>query len=449
MQDRSSDRHGARRFAERLVLALVVVVVGAALATTLAAVPALADETPAATPLTETSGSPSPESSASPSPDPSASPSPEPSASPSPMSYLLTYALSQPAINYGKTISVLGAVEPATEGLEVAVAVDGVDVATVLTDAKGAFTAGFVARRNCVVSARLTADGTTGPSLPLTVRPVPVSTIFGTPVPFLPTRLVIKVAPAAYDGIAVARVYHRGRLVGTVKRRVEDGRVVLRLPTPGIEYFKVECALRATDTYGRKEFSRSFKVPWRTLKVGSTGLIVEGLLTRLSQLRIRVPAIDRGFSVQDKDAVMAFQKTYRLTRDYVVDYADWRKLETAKRPAPRYTSPYLHIEVDKTRQILMVVRDGKVLGLIACSTGATGNTPEGAFSIHSKIPMSTSLFGSDLMPFTMGFLGNFAIHGYWSVPPYPASHGCVREPVWVARWVFDRSSIGERVYVYR
>jgi N-acetylmuramoyl-L-alanine amidase len=447
MGRRSIDGRGARTLAGWLVLALVVAVVGAAVVATVSAVPALADETP--TPLTDVSGSPSPD--ASPSAEPSATPSTDPSPSTGPSTsavpYVLAYALSQPTINYGRTVTVLGGVEPAAEGLEVAVAVDGIDVATATTDAAGAFTAGFVAERNCVVSARLTADGTTGPLLPLAVRPA-VSTVTGDPVPFLPTRFVIKTTPADYDGIAVARVYHRGILVGKVLGRVVDGRVVLRLPTPGIEWFTVECALRATEDYARKEFTRNFKVPYRTLRAGSTGLIVEGLLTRLAQLRIRVPAIDRSFGVKDKDAVMAFQKAYRLTRDYVVNYADWRKLEFAKVARPRYASPSVHIEVDKTRQILMVVRDGKVYGLIAVSTGATGNTPEGAFAIKSKIPMSVSLFGTDLMPYTMGFYGEFAIHGYWSVPPYPASHGCVREPVWVSGWVFYRSFLGERVYIY-
>ncbi len=448
MGGRSSDGRGVRTLAGWLVLFVVVAVVGAAVAATISAVPALADETP--TPLGDVSASPSADPSVSPSPNPSVSPSvvpsPDPSASVSP--YTLTYALSQPAINYGRTLTVLGTVAPATEGLEVAVAVDGVDVATATTDAAGAFSSGFVAERNCVVSARLIADGTTGPSLPLTVRPL-VSTVTGDPVPFLPTRFAIRVTPADYDGIAVARVYHRGTLVGKVLGRVVDGKVVLRLPTPGIEWFKVECALRATEEYGRKEFTRNFKVPYRTLRVGSSGLIVEGLLTRLNQLRIRVPAIDRYFGVKDKDAVVAFQKTYRLTRDYVVNYADWRKLEFAKVARPRYASPTVHIEIDKTRQILMVVKEGKVRGLIAVSTGATGNTPEGAFRIKSKIPMSVSLFGTDLLPYTMGFYGEYAIHGYYSVPPYPASHGCVREPIWVCRWVYDRSFLGERVYIYR
>jgi lipoprotein-anchoring transpeptidase ErfK/SrfK len=48
----------------------------------------------------------------------------------------------------------------------------------------------------------------------------------------------------------------------------------------------------------------------------------------------------------------------------------------------------------------------------------------------------------------MTFHGNFAIHGYYSVPVYPASHGCVRVPMWLADWLYDRSFVGERVYVY-
>ena len=48
----------------------------------------------------------------------------------------------------------------------------------------------------------------------------------------------------------------------------------------------------------------------------------------------------------------------------------------------------------------------------------------------------------------MGFIGNFAIHGYAPVPPYPASHGCIREPIWACYWVFDHSFVREALYVY-
>ncbi len=75
MHDRSSDGRGARSLAGWVVLFLVVAVVGSAVAATLSAVPALADETP--TPLGDVSASPS----ADPSASPSAEPSPDPSAS--------------------------------------------------------------------------------------------------------------------------------------------------------------------------------------------------------------------------------------------------------------------------------------------------------------------------------------------------------------------------------
>jgi lipoprotein-anchoring transpeptidase ErfK/SrfK len=48
----------------------------------------------------------------------------------------------------------------------------------------------------------------------------------------------------------------------------------------------------------------------------------------------------------------------------------------------------------------------------------------------------------------MTFHTHYAIHGFPSVPTYPASHGCVRVPIWIADWLYQQSPVGERVYVY-
>ena len=48
----------------------------------------------------------------------------------------------------------------------------------------------------------------------------------------------------------------------------------------------------------------------------------------------------------------------------------------------------------------------------------------------------------------MYFLGPYAIHGYPQVPPYPASHGCVRIPVWASAWMYDTNRYGELVDIY-
>ena len=94
------------------------------------------------------------------------------------------------------------------------------------------------------------------------------------------------------------------------------------------------------------------------------------------------------------------------------------------------------------------MRDGQVIGTIPVSTGATGNTPVGTFSILRKNYMSSTYDGSVALPRFMRFYGTMGMHGYPVVPPYPASHGCVREPLWVCDWVYDRSFVGERVYIF-
>jgi lipoprotein-anchoring transpeptidase ErfK/SrfK len=48
----------------------------------------------------------------------------------------------------------------------------------------------------------------------------------------------------------------------------------------------------------------------------------------------------------------------------------------------------------------------------------------------------------------MTFHTHYAINGFASVSTYPASHGCVRIPIWLADWLHQQSPVGEPVYVY-
>ncbi len=373
--------------------------------------------------------------------DASSSPSPEPSPSTT-----VTCALSPSTVIFGGTVAVTGTVTPAVAGQDVAVALDGVGVATAVTDATGAYGVEVTPRRSGDVVASLLADGTQSAAQHLVVNPK-VTVTHGTAIPFLSLQYVVKVKPSTYGGIVSAAVVHRGVRVATVKVAVRRGKAVLPVPLRGVDKFVVTLTLPAADGLGKRTLASTVRAKVARLATGSTGLRVRGLLMALSRLKIRVPSIGTTFTSQCADAVMAFQKAYRLPRTYVVDGDDWSKLDGARPVKPRYSGPSTHLEVDKGRQILMVVRNGAVYGLVAVSTGATGNTPEGSFHIQQKHPYTTSGYGGILFR-TMGFVGNFAIHGYAPVPPYPASHGCIREPMWVAAWVYDCSFVGERLYVY-
>jgi lipoprotein-anchoring transpeptidase ErfK/SrfK len=50
--------------------------------------------------------------------------------------------------------------------------------------------------------------------------------------------------------------------------------------------------------------------------------------------------------------------------------------------------------------------------------------------------------------YPMYFLRGFAIHGYPSVPAYPASHGCVRVPMWIAPVLYAGHAYGATITVY-
>lgn len=180
----------------------------------------------------------------------------------------------------------------------------------------------------------------------------------------------------------------------------------------------------------------------RVLAIGMRGSDVSELQRALNESGFWCGGVDGAFGSLTQQAVWALQKSYGAARTGKVDSATWQRAMSRKRPTPRY--PTLNgIEVDLTRQLLMVVRSGKVVVTLNTSTGngetfpfnggtATATTPKGTYRILRKSPKETST-----SPWVTGELGSMykpryftwsghAIHGSTSIPPYPASHGCCR-----------------------
>jgi N-acetylmuramoyl-L-alanine amidase len=365
----------------------------------------------------------------------------------SPAAPALTVALSRADVVFGDEITVSGSLTPAAGGEEVTVKVGDTLAGTAAVDGTGAYTLTFVPQRSGAVVASLSTDpGVASAATALSVKPQATVT-HGAPAPFLSSNVVVKIAPAAYDGLVEVKVTHKGAVAGLYKARAKDGKATLHIPFRGVDAFTLSVSLPAAAGLDARTVPAKVSVRARTLSAGSSGPYVKGMLTALMGLKFRVPGVGASFTSQVKDSVMAFQKAYGLSRTYVFNTACWRKIDGARLIRPRHASPATHLEVDKGRQIAMVVKGGKPYGIICVSTGATGNTPEGTFHIQQKHPFTTSGFGGILVR-TMGFIGNFAMHGYAPVPPYPASHGCVREPIWACYWMSDQSWVGETLYIY-
>ena len=180
-----------------------------------------------------------------------------------------------------------------------------------------------------------------------------------------------------------------------------------------------------------------------SLSLGARGPSVVALERRLVALRYALRGVDALYSTDTLEAVLAFQKVHGLPRTGRVDASLWQRLTSATVSRPRFGVNGNRIEVDKSRQVLFEIRDGEVARIVHVSTGATGNTPIGTWQVYRKVS------GFDwVLWYPLYFLRGFAIHGYPSVPAYPASHGCVRVPMWIAPSLFARHGYGTTIVVY-
>jgi peptidoglycan hydrolase-like protein with peptidoglycan-binding domain len=195
------------------------------------------------------------------------------------------------------------------------------------------------------------------------------------------------------------------------------------------------------------------------LQSGSKGAAVKKLQQRLGELGYQVQAADGQFGPETHHSVVAFQKVNRLGRDGVVGPITRKALAKPRVPRPRSAKAGLHVEADLTLQVVYMVRDGKVVEILDASSASGQSytvdgdvrlavTPLGSFTIQRKIDgWRKSKLGLLWRP--AYFTGGYALHGAYSVPPFPASHGCIRITITAMdRW-YAKLPVGTPMLVYR
>jgi peptidoglycan hydrolase-like protein with peptidoglycan-binding domain len=207
--------------------------------------------------------------------------------------------------------------------------------------------------------------------------------------------------------------------------------------------------------------------PIHAAKYGQRSDDVANIQHRLYDLGYWVADFDGQYGYVTYQAVMAFQKYMGLPRTGNLDDrgAFLLSMQSYRPVATSRTGDLT--EVDKAKQLLFVVRGGKVVWTINTSTGSDipytevnqrdggtidgdAHTPEGRFRIYQA-------YGDGWEKGQLGelyrpryFNGGVAVHGAPNIPGYPASHGCVRVSTTFMDWVWDNNILpmGSNVWVH-
>ena len=186
-------------------------------------------------------------------------------------------------------------------------------------------------------------------------------------------------------------------------------------------------------------------IPRRVLP-RSGGAAVRALQRRLRRLGY-VTGASGSFDARTARAVLAFRKVAGMARSTSASRGVMRAIARgAGHFAIRFGSHGRHIEADLSHQVIALIQGGRVRRIYPVSSGKPSTpTVRGSFKVYSKTP-GTNAKG---MVDSAYFFGAYATHGYFQVPTFAASHGCLRVPIADARSLFDWIVIGTPVDVYR
>jgi len=188
---------------------------------------------------------------------------------------------------------------------------------------------------------------------------------------------------------------------------------------------------------------------------------------RLLELGFWLSSVDGQYGLATTQAVMAYQKYAGLRASGTVDSETAVSLTRARFRASGSATDGTLTEIDKRKQLLFLIEDGRTVWVFNTSTGSgkfysefnknTGRieedwsiTPDGLWKIQRE--RHDGWWDGDLGKIYRPkyFHGGIAIHGMNSVPNYPASHGCVRLSLPAMDFIWNNGLIpkGSTVWVH-
>ena len=183
---------------------------------------------------------------------------------------------------------------------------------------------------------------------------------------------------------------------------------------------------------------------------------------KLFRLGYAVGEIDGKIGERFINAVVAFQKLHELETDGVINYDFMVFIDDPITPVASKQTKGYHIEIDLTRQLLVLYNNNMVQIIMPISSGdgkgytkkdgtqSSTDTPIGTFRVQRKIDaVHHPVENPDwVLYYPLYFTGPYAIHGADKITPTnPASHGCIRIPQALSKAFHDLIPIKTAVLI--
>jgi peptidoglycan hydrolase-like protein with peptidoglycan-binding domain len=249
----------------------------------------------------------------------------------------------------------------------------------------------------------------------------------------------------------VMRVYRNGRKVQAKKLTPKPvagngaGVVTLRVRGSRMSRLAIKATHEASPLLATvRSKALHVRVVSPSVVPGERGPAVTLLQTMLGRLHYAVPHTGV-YDAGTERAVLAWRKMVGATRNEIANSSVFNGLLANKgRFHVRHPLDGRHVEARLGKQVLALIDGSKVVAIYHISSGKPSTpTVRGEFHVYMKTPGTNS----ESMVDSNYFIRGYAIHGYYDVPTYNASHGCLRVPIPDAATIYNWLSIGDVVWV--
>jgi hypothetical protein len=190
---------------------------------------------------------------------------------------------------------------------------------------------------------------------------------------------------------------------------------------------------------------KSWKVSFPALRQGQCGDVVVGFKKAMRKLGY-IANSGRCFGGKTARGVLAYRKVNDMARSMRAGRGVVKSIFGGRGGYEvRHPGAGKHVEAPLSKQVLVFAKDDKPYAIYPISSGKSSTpTVTGHFTFIRTEPG----YNSHGMYYSFYFYGGYAVHGYESVPDYPASHGCLRTFIADQPEIYERISFGESIFVF-